>query len=210
MTSAGDAAPDRSRSDWIVRLHRDTTEPDDETLVARAESTVVLAGHVVAHRGPAATNFGAVSLHHRPAGRRLDLTPHVVELRCEPRDLPTSNNAPPATDLDHVVHVLCSRFPDPEAIERFMDATRGLIDDFTDGREGWFEVLTQPTDQAGGTTDEPIVDDLFIGRYPSLEAWLRLHELEQWMAALEILEAEASTIFHLVVAPTINRLAAYR
>lgn len=210
MTTAGDAAPDRSRSDWIVRLHRDTTDGDEDLSVLRADSTIVLAGDVVAHRGHAATNFGAVSVHRRATGQPLELTSDVLELRCESRDLPDSNNAPPVTDLDHVVHVLCSRFAEPEAIERFMDATRGMADDYITGREAWLEVLAHPTDQHGGTSDDSIVDDVFIGRYPSLERWQALHDWEPWKRALELLEAEATTMFHLVVAPTINRLAAHR
>lgn len=210
MTTAGDAAPDRSRSDWIVRLHRDTTEVDADTCARGVDSTVLLAGHVVAHRGHAATNFGAVSIVRRPTNEPLQLTSEVLELRCDSRDLPDSNNAPATADLDHVVHVLCSRFGDPQAIERFMDATRGLINDYTLGREAWLEVLAHPTDNHGGSTDEPIVDDVFVGRYPDVKTWRALHEWDPWKTAVEDFEAEASTIFHLVVAPTINRLAAHR
>ena len=208
MTTTGDAAPGRSPSDWIVRLHRDTTRLDVAT--SSAGSTIVLAGPVVAHRGQTGTDFGAVSIHRLTPDIALELTRDVLDLRCEQRDLPNDRNAAPTTDLDHVVHVLCSRFADPQAIERFMADTRGLIDGYTSGREAWFEVLAYPTDQVGGTSDEPIVDDIFVGRYPTLQAWHELHAWEPWKQAIEALEAQATTLFHLVVAPTINRLAAHR
>lgn len=210
MTTAGDAAPDRSRSDWIVRLHRDNTSTSTEASELRADSSVVLAGDVVAHRGDAATNFGAVSIHRRASDEQLQLSADVLELRCESRDLPDSNNTPPATDLDHVVLILCSRFSEPEAIERFMAATRGMAASYMAGREAWLEVLAHPTDRDGGMSDTPIVDDVFLGRYPDLETWQALHDLEAWARPLEELEREASTIFHLVIAPTINRVALYR
>lgn len=209
MTTAGDAAPDGSRSPWILRLHRDPTTAPSRPSSSRGDPTVVLAGDVVTYRGHPSTEFGAVSIHRRPA-TRLELSPDVMELHCELRDLPPTNNCPPATDLQHVVHVLCSRFADPEAIERFLDATRGLLDGYALGREAWFEVLAQPIDRDGTTTNEPIVDDVFIGRYESAERWRELHEWEPWKTAIEALEAEATTIFHLVIAPTINRMADIR
>ena len=207
MTTAGDAAPDRSRPDWIVRLHRETaTEPP----AASSGSALALAGNVIAHRGPGGAPYGAVTIHHRSMRGQLQQTPDVVDLRCESRDLPAARSAPPTTDLNHVVHIIFSRFDDPEAIERFLDATRGLIDEYIIGREAWFEVVADPTDAEGATLAEPIVDDVYVGRYPTLRAWEALHEIEPWKVAIETLEAEASTMFHLVVAPTVNRLAEHR
>ena len=112
--------------------------------------------------------------------------------------------------LNHVIHVICSRFDDPEAIERFLDATRGLIDEYIIGREAWFEVLAHGTGADGNASVEPIVDDVYVGRYPTVEAWQALHEVEPWRVAIDRLESEAATMFHLVVAPTINRLAEHR
>ena len=208
MTTAGDAAPDRSPSDWIVRLHTDRGgDPDDNP--PGADPTIVLAGDVVAHRGHAGTRFGSVSVLRRASAEPLRLTSNTIDLRCESLDLPESQNAEPAGDTDHVVHVLCSRFEDPEAIEEFLDATRGL-NTYSLGRETWLEVTAHPTDPDGGMSEHPFIDDVFFGRYRSVDDWLALHEWEPWRREVEKLEAAATTMFHLVVAPTINRLAAYR
>ncbi|MEM7286826.1 MAG: hypothetical protein AAF480_10785 [Actinomycetota bacterium] len=172
--------------------------------------TLVFAGEVVRHRGGAATRFSAVSIHRVAETGGLPSTPDVLELRCEPRDLPESRNAPAATGLDHVVHVLCSHFEEPEAIERFMTATRGMSDDYVLGREAWLEVLDHPSDRGGGPPLDPVVDDIYLGRYPSVEAWDALHALPDWEEAVTVMESEATTLFHLLVAPTVNRIAAYR
>ena len=191
MTTAGDAAPDRSPSDWIVRLHTHRGGDPDATPPG-SDPTVVLAGDVVAHRGHAGTNFGSVSVHRRAAAQPLVLTSDTVDLRCESRDLPDdSRNTEPATDLDHVVHVICSRFDEPEAIEEFLEATRGL-NGYIIGREAWLEVIAHPTDPDGGTSDHPLIDDVYFGRYRSAEEWLELHEWDPWKHAIEKLEAEGN------------------
>ncbi len=51
---------------------------------------------------------------------------------------------------------------------------------------------------------------MYVARYPTADAWLELHEWAPWKHAVEALEAEATTMFHLIVRPTLNRLAAQR
>ena len=179
------------------------SDPNDDT-------TTVLAGSVVARRGDVGAPFGEVSIHRPRTGGPTAPGGDVVDLRCEARDLPDSRNAAPATDLDHVVHVLCSRFTDPQAIECFLEATRGLIDDYVIGREAWFEVVADPEAPRGAPDDRLLVDDVFVARYPTVDSWLALHDWEPWKRAVEALEAEAATMFHLVLRPRVNRLAAHR
>lgn len=205
--TTGNALVGRGRPDtsWIVRLGR--TRPTRASFAA-AEN-VILAGEAVDAATESGLAFRSVEVRLQNRCQHLELARDTIEIRCTPRDLPESSLAAPAPATDHVVHLICSRFEDPQAIERFLDATAHIERPWI-GREAWLEVETHATSPAGAECEAPLVDDVFIARYPDIESWRELNGREDWVRASKAMEHEATTIFDLMIVPTVNRIAAFR
>lgn len=197
----GDTGSEHTR--WIVELR--TVEADDW-----ARSQPIFHGEVIEQRFPPGPAWATVTLRSDRTGEPLSLTSDRVDLRVRPTDLPTEHTAPRAFDTDHVVHMWCAGGLDPEAIEDFLDDTRGIAVQYAVGREAWLEVLSHAVDPEGSESIEPMFDDIFLGRYPDADALARLDADPRWSEASDRLHAEVSNRLDLVIQPKVNRIAEHR
>ena len=197
----GDIGSEHAR--WIVELR--TVEAEDW-----ARSHPIFHGEVVEQRFPSGPAWATVTVRREQASEPLTLTPERLDLRVQPTDLPAEHTAPRAFDVNHVVHMWCAGGLDPEAIEEFLEDTRGIAAQYAVGREAWLEVLSHAIDPDGGESGEPMFDDIFLGRYADADALARLDADPRWSEPSERLHAEASTRLDLVIRPKVNRIAEHR
>ena len=132
-----------------------------------------------------------------PTGPRWTFTATAVET---PPDL----QAGTTHELDHVINIVMMSYTDPEHVERFLDATRGLAGSAGARREAWLEIRNQITDHSAG------FDELFVSRYPTIGAWQALHDNEGWAPHSLELESHMAAFLDVVIQPRINRLATQR
>ena len=203
MSGHGSDPTFRSEPTWIVELR--TVASDDW-----ARTPIIFHGDVVSQRHPPGTAWATVTIRHSAPDEPLQLTPERLDLRVRPSDLPPALTVGPAHDLDHVVHMWCAGGLGPEAIEGFLEATRGIASRYALGREAWLEVLSHAVDPDGGETDEPMFDDIFLGRYRNPDAVDLLDADPRWSQASSTLHAQAPHRLDLVIQPVLNRIAEHR
>ncbi len=198
----GDAAP-HEQPTWIVELR--TATPENW-----ARTPVIFHGDVVQQRHPSGPVWSTVTIRHGEHGEPLQLTPERLDLRVRPSDLPSENTVGPAYDLNHVVHMWCAGGLEPEAIEDFLEATQGIAGEYALGREAWLEVLSHATDPNGGESDQPMFDDIFLGRYADTGAIDRLEADPRWGGPSADLHQQAPNRLDLLIQPRLNRIAEHR
>lgn len=133
----------------------------------------------------------------RAAGPRWEFVGSPVET-------PPTLQAAPTDDLDHVVNLVLLGEAEPDVMEQFLEATKGLAAAAGAEREAWLELDEQETDN-----DAPFTE-VFVSRYPSVEAWWGLHKSEDWAPHSKELEADMSAFTDVLVQPHLNRIAAHR
>lgn len=195
-------SPDQSPS-WIVELR---TVPKDDW----ARTPVIFHADVLTQQHPPGPAWATVTIRHERPDEPLVLTSDRVDLRVQTSDLPATLTAAPTQDLDHVIHMWCAGGLAPEAIEEFLEATRGIAADYALGREAWLEVLSHATDPDGGESGQPMFDEIFLGRYATPEHLERLQRDPRWVGPSERLHASLTSRLDLILQPRFNRLATQR
>ncbi len=175
-----------------------------------SDPDVVFHGEVVERRDGSNQGWRTVTIRDADLTRPLMLTNDRVDLRVAPTPLPSSLTAHPTWALDHIVHMWCGGGQDPEAIEEFLEATRGVAARYTIGREAWLEVLAHPTDRDGAETDQPLFDDIFLGRYRDLASLEQLDRDPAWSGHYERLRQRTTTVLDVALVPKVNRIAEHR
>ena len=205
MSSPGhhDGPSDNERPTWILELR--SIESDDW-----AQSPVIFHGHVIEQRHPSGPSWATATIRPGRPDVGLRLTPSRVDLRVQPSDLPDDLTAAICPDTNHVVHMWCAGGLQPEAIEDFLEATRGVAADYALGREAWLEVLAHADDPDGGESTAPMFEDIFLGRYPNAAALRRLDNDPRWSPHADVLHSQTSSRLDVILQPHVNRIAEFR